>query len=251
MKNIALLKANGIDLESAVQILGSMEFYDETLQTFLQGIAARLTKIKQYKETNDMANYAIEVHGLKSDSKYLGFTKLAEMSYQHEMASKQNDIVFVNAHFNEYMMEAVRIVTVARQYNGQSSDTTTSKPALIVADDSNIIRGFICKLLSNDYEILQAIDGNQVIKIIEDNKDKNIVGLLLDLNMPNANGFAVLDYYKQNNLFNTIPVSLITGDDSKDSIDKAFQYPIVDMLNKPFNENNLRSIVEKTVSYKQ
>ena len=43
-----------------------------------------------------MANYAILVHSLKSDSKYLGFTTLAELSYNHEMASKAGDAEFVN-----------------------------------------------------------------------------------------------------------------------------------------------------------
>lgn len=252
MRNIALLQNNGVNIEDSVRLLGSIEFYDETLQQFLTDINVRLNRIKTYKEQNDMPNYAIEVHGLKSDSKYLGFTKLAELAYQHEIASKQNDINFVSIHYNELMMEAIRIVTVARQYNGQFGNTnnieeTNAKKAIIVADDSNIIRGFVSKLLSEQFDVLQAIDGSEVINIIEQN-DKEIVGMLLDLNMPNVNGFAVLEYFKQNNLFNSIPVSLITGDDTKDSIDKAFQYPIIDMLNKPFNENDLRRIVDRTIS---
>lgn len=253
MKNIELLKNNGVDIESSVQLLGSIEFYDETLNEFLNEINSTLTKIKMYKEQNDMANYAIEVHGLKSDSKYLGFTRLADLAYQHEMASKQNNFVYVNEHYNELMMEAIRVVTVTRQYNGQVevnsvSTQDNSKDAIIVADDSNIIRNFINKVFVDNFEVLTAVDGNEVINIIEQNPNKNIVGMLLDLNMPNVNGFAVLEYFKQNNLFTRIPVSLITGDDTKDSIDKAFQYPIIDMLNKPFNENDLKKIVERTIS---
>ena len=75
MKNIELLKNNGVDIDASVQLLGSMEFYDETLNEFLNEISATLTKIKTYREQNDMSNYSIEVHGLKSDSKYLGFIK--------------------------------------------------------------------------------------------------------------------------------------------------------------------------------
>jgi putative two-component system response regulator len=67
--------------------------------------------------------------------------------------------------------------------------------------------------------------------------------------MPNIDGFAVLEYFKENNLFNKIPVAIITGDDSKEAIEKAFKYPIVDMLNKPFNEKDVKIIVEKTVNY--
>jgi len=252
MKNIELLKNSGVDIEASIELLGSMEFYNETLNEFLSEINATLTKIKTYREQKDMANYAVEVHGLKSDSKYLGFTKLAELAYNHEMASKQNDVNYVVEHYNELMMEAVRIVTVARQYNGLEAGTitiqTNKNDAIIVADDSNIIRNFVSKVLSDKFDVLMAKDGSEAINMIEQTKDKNIVGMLLDLNMPNVNGFAVLEYFKQNNLFDKIPVSLITGDDTKDSIDKSFQYPIIDMLNKPFNENDLNKIVDRTIA---
>ena len=74
--------------------------------------------------------------------------------------------------------------------------------------------------------------------------------MLLDLNMPNVNGFEVLDYFKNNDLFKKVPVSIITGEGSKDIIEKAFTYPIVDVLMKPFNELNVESIVNKTISFK-
>ena len=80
--------------------------------------------------------------------------------------------------------------------------------------------------------------------------NNNIVGVLLDLNMPNVDGFAVLDYFKSNNLFTKFPVSIITGDDAKDSITRAFAYPIVDMLPKPFNERDVKRVVEKTMQFK-
>ena len=67
--------------------------------------------------------------------------------------------------------------------------------------------------------------------------------------MPNIDGFEVLEYFKENRLFNKIPVSLITGDDTKNSIEKAFKYPIIDMLNKPFAESDVKRIVDRTVSF--
>ena len=69
--------------------------------------------------------------------------------------------------------------------------------------------------------------------------------------MPNVDGFAVLEYMKENNLFTKIPVSIISGDSSKETIDRAFTYQIVDMLGKPFNESDVKRVVEKTILYKQ
>ena len=52
----------------------------------------------------------------KSDSKYLGFTKLADMAYQHEMESKANNVEFVNNSFDELMSEANRIIELIHLY---------------------------------------------------------------------------------------------------------------------------------------
>lgn len=61
--------------------------------------------------------------------------------------------------------------------------------------------------------------------------------------MPDLNGFEVLEYLKNNNLIKKIPVVIITGDDTEETINKAFSYPILDILNKPFNEKNIERIL--------
>ena len=75
--------------------------------------------------------------------------------------------------------------------------------------------------------------------------------VILDLIMPNKDGIGVLDYMKENNLFKKMPVSIISGDSSKETIDRAFTYPIVDMLSKPFNDRDIQRIIEKTILYKE
>ncbi len=119
------------------------------------------------------------------------------------------------------------------------------KKAIIVADDSALIRNIISKKLSDEYVVLQASNGKQVIKIITQNKQYDIVGLILDLTMPEYDGFYTMEYFKQNNMFDKIPVAIISGDDSKATIDRAFKYQIVDMLNKPLSTENIKSIVDK------
>jgi FixJ family two-component response regulator len=74
------------------------------------------------------------------------------------------------------------------------------------------------------------------------------VGVLLDLNMPNVNGLQVLEYFKTNNLFEKIPVSIITGVGSDDLVYKTYDYPIIDVLRKPFNENDIKKVVNNTVN---
>ena len=66
--------------------------------------------------------------------------------------------------------------------------------------------------------------------------------------MPNVDGFAVLDYMDKNNLFDKVPVAIITGVDTKDDISKAFMYPIIDVINKPFNEKNIKKVIERMIN---
>ena len=121
--------------------------------------------------------------------------------------------------------------------------------AIIVADDSMIVRNIIDKALKDEYIILQAKNGREAIKHIIAKKYE-IEGMLLDLNMPDSDGFVVLNYYKNNNLFKRYPIVIISGDDTKSTIDKAFKYDIVDMLNKPFSADNIKNAVSKIINFK-
>lgn len=269
MKDKNILISNGVDINSGITLLGDINMYNQIMEEFLKSYDNRMALIKKYKEMSDMENYAIEVHSLKSDSKYLGFTSLADVALKHEMASKAGDITSVNNSYNELIDEASRIITVVKNYLASSSsngvvninisnnkDIQVISPkevqmvtkSILVADDSSIIRDFVKEIFSKDYNILMASNGQEVINIIKSNPN-GIIAVLLDLNMPIVDGFGVLEYFKENNLFSKIPVSIISGASDKDSIDKAFTYPIVDMLNKPFSKENVKNVIEKTINY--
>lgn len=257
MKDVNLLINNGVDVNKSLELFGDMETYDETLEEFLSGVNQKLSDIKRYKEASDMANYAILVHSLKSDARYLGFTKLAELSLNHEMESKANNVDYIYDHYDELMMESERIIKLVSSYLGKESNISVVEhkenivkdKAILIVDDSDMIRNFISKIFDDTFSIIMAHDGKEAIDIVTSETDNKIKGILLDLNMPNVDGFAVLDYFKANGLFNKYPVSIITGADDKESINRAFNYPIIDMLQKPFNERDVKRVVEKTVMF--
>lgn len=118
---------------------------------------------------------------------------------------------------------------------------------IIVADDSMIVKNIVEQALMDEYDVVKTSSGAETLDFIINNKDKDIKGLLLDLNMPGTDGFMVLNYFKNANLFQKIKVSIISGDDTKETIDKAFTYDIVDMLNKPFSKENIKNIVNKMI----
>ena len=95
------LRSNGVNVDKALELLGDMNMYEVTLKDFLSEIDSRWERIKGYKESGDLENYAVEVHSLKSDCKYLGFTKLANVSFLHELKSKDKDKEYVDKHFKD------------------------------------------------------------------------------------------------------------------------------------------------------
>ncbi len=117
--DVNYLKENGADINHALELLGDMEMYNDTIDAFLEESQDRWNRIDEYKNNSDMENYAIEVHSLKSDSKYLGFMDLADICYQHELKSKDNDVNFVINHFSELENEFRRVLEVVRKYNNR------------------------------------------------------------------------------------------------------------------------------------
>lgn len=256
MKNVTFLTNNGVDVQKSLEYLGNMEVYEETLKDFLEGIDAKLQNLNHYKEIGDMANYAVFAHSIKSDARYLGFTTLGEIAYNHEMEGKAGNLHYITLHYDALVNEVKHFVEIVKKYLEEPSEKTEKikeQPTsldkkILVVDDSDLMLKFVQKIFDGTYQVIMAKDGADAIEKIK--QTPTIAAMLLDLNMPNVNGFAVLEYFKQNDLFKKIPVSIISGADEKEVIDKAFTYDIVDLLVKPFNERDIKSVIEKTINYK-
>ena len=252
MNDINVLKENGVDLEKSLELLEDMGTYDEIMSEFLKESSNKRADLKKYAEAGDLESYGRCAHSLKSDARYLGFTQVAEKAIEHEMESKDGNIDFVHGHVDDIINEVGKMVEVGRKYLVQApieiiDDETPKESTILVVDDSDLIRTFIYSIFNSEFNVVVAEDGSSAITIIENDKDEKIKAVFLDLNMPNVNGFGVLDYFNEHNLFNKYPVSIITGVDDKDLITRAFKYNIVDMLQKPFTEKDVKRIVERTI----
>lgn len=110
------LLSNGIDYNKGIELLGDINTYKDMISDWYKECNNKFEEMKLFKLKHDMPNYAISVHALKSDSKYFGFDKLAEMSYEHEMKSKANDEEFVINNFPDLEREFIRISSVVEKY---------------------------------------------------------------------------------------------------------------------------------------
>ena len=110
------LLENGVNYKKGIELLGDLETYSDMLSDWFKESQNKFEQLKLFKLRHDMPNYAIAVHALKSDSKYFGFGKLAELSYNHEMKSKENDQEYVLNNFHELELEFFRISNVVETY---------------------------------------------------------------------------------------------------------------------------------------
>ena len=107
---------NGVDVDKGIENTMDFETYDELLLDFCDTFPQEVQKFNNFKLSGDMVNYEIIVHALKSNCRTLGFISAGEMFYQHELASKQNDINYVNEHYNELVNEVNRVYRILTNY---------------------------------------------------------------------------------------------------------------------------------------
>lgn len=103
---------------------------------------------------------------------------------------------------------------------------------ILIVDDEEVNRAILGEMFREEYDICEATNGQEAISQIQDNQD--IVLILLDIIMPVMDGFKVLDYMKEKDLLEKIPVVLITSESVGDSEGRAYTYGVADVMHKPF-----------------
>lgn len=115
-EKIAFLESFGVDAKTGVSNMMDIETYDEIMNDFYDSLPEEISKIDQFKKQNDLANYAISVHALKSNARSFGFNKLGDLAYAHEMASKEEDSNYVNEHYEELKEAINEVVEIIKKY---------------------------------------------------------------------------------------------------------------------------------------
>jgi len=113
---IEFLKGKNVDIENSLELLGDLETYNETIKTFYDEIEKRKETLTKYIETKDLENYRILVHAIKSDSKYLGFTKLSEIAFNHEQESKNFNYDYVYDDFDNLINTIDEVIKIVDEY---------------------------------------------------------------------------------------------------------------------------------------
>lgn len=112
------------------------------------------------------------------------------------------------------------------------------KQQLLIVDDSEINREILTEILKDDYRILQAENGEEGIRILQEHEN-DIALVLLDILMPGLNGFDVLNLMNINHWIEDIPVIIISAENSGDYVRKAYELGASDYVNCPFDSKTV------------
>jgi two-component system cell cycle response regulator DivK len=117
-----------------------------------------------------------------------------------------------------------------------------SAKKILVADDIKMNRELMRDVLeSNGYLVMEARDGGEAIREAYSGQPDLI---LLDIDMPVLNGFAVVRRLRQDKHFGEIPIIAITGLSSREDRERAYDSGFNSFLRKPFNLSNMLAEIE-------
>ena len=117
---------------------------------------------------------------------------------------------------------------------------------ILIVDDALTNRVLLKRYLEDDYNIIEAENGQRAIDIIYE-QQLNIYLILLDLIMPEKSGFDVLEFMSDYGFIPEIPVIIVTVEANYENEMKAFEYGVSDFITKPFYPQIVQKRVKNVI----
>ena len=156
--------------------------------------------------------------------------------------------IFREGNIEDAIASADRQMYIAKNYknmvvtewdeNGKKKEENSAseklKQQILIVDDSEINREILKEILKEDYRILEAANGEECLEQLE-RSGTGISLVLLDIVMPEMDGFEVLAAMNQNHWIEDIPVIMISSEDSDSYIRRAYEMGVSDYISRPFD----------------
>ena len=117
------------------------------------------------------------------------------------------------------------------------------KQKILIVDDSEMNRAFLVDILEEQYDVIEADNGVEAISLLSKQRSDFSL-LLLDIMMPEMDGFEVLAYINKYHWNDTFAVIMISADDSPTNIKRAYDLGAFDYISRPFDS----TIVQRRIS---
>ena len=127
-----------------------------------------------------------------------------------------------------------------------ANPSAAHKYKILIVDDSEMNREILSSILGDEFDILEAADGKECISVIR-KYGRDIALVLLDIVMPEMDGFEVLEFMNKHEWIDDIPVIMISSEDSAASVKKAYEMGVSDYINRPFDVEVVHRRVFNTI----
>lgn len=189
-----------------------------------------LENIRERVKTANVPNYSwihitASIGGLISDGETLGNSVLAAENLILR-AKNRKDIVLTDKSNESSLLEG--------------------KPEVLIVDDSEMNRELLAEMLGSEYKITEAENGEECMAALKQ-RGTGISLILLDIVMPVANGFDVLDYMTSTHRIEDIPVIMISSENSEETVRKAYEFGVTDYISRPFDTRVVCRRVANTI----
>ena len=121
-----------------------------------------------------------------------------------------------------------------------------NRQKILIVDDSEMNREMLKAILGEGYKYAEAVDGAQALRMLR--QDMHIDLMLLDINMPNIDGFTVLERMNQFRWIDEIPVIMISANDDRESIGRCYGLGVSDYIRRPFDTFIVQRRVKNTLT---
>jgi len=226
-----------LDTKSGLEFCGGrQELYKDVLTTYVK--KEKLSELEAFYEKKDWEKYRIQVHALKSTSLTIGATLLSEEAAKLELAAVEENSYYIESHHDDVMKEYQRLLEKISEALGiqfeeeQISENEYETDArILVVDDDDMNLLLAKEILSEHYNVTTTNSAKKALKLLEEEIPEL---LLLDLHMPEMDGFEMIHFLHENEEWADIPVVFLTADNDRNVEVRGFKAGAQDFITKPF-----------------
>lgn len=117
---------------------------------------------------------------------------------------------------------------------------------ILILDDHSSIRALLVSLLSSEYKVFTGRDGQDGIRLLKKGLIPDLI--LLDIKMPNIDGYQFLDFISSSGIFKNIPVIILSACEQEELAARCYQKNVVDCISKPFNPIKLKQKIKQLLN---
>ena len=147
----------GIDINSALTNCGDVSLMEKMFAQFQESIEAKACELENYLAQNDITNYRIKVHALKSTSRLIGALKLSEKAEKLEHAADSGNVDFIKENTPELLKQYRSFITILQEYSSSAQEEESDKKEISSQKLNKIINQIITAAENYDYDALENL----------------------------------------------------------------------------------------------